>query len=640
MCGIAGFLDPSGDLAGPAMAAIATAMADRLRHRGPDDAGVWVDQQAGIALSHRRLAIVDLSTAGHQPMLSPCRRYVVSYNGEIYNHQDLRRDLEAGGTVFKGHADTETLVAACTAWGLPRTLQRLNGMYAFALWDRQERRLHLVRDRLGIKPLYWGRQQGRFFFASELKALHAHPEWSPSLDRTALASYIRFAYVPAPRCIYSGVQKLAPGTCLTINQDGTTDIDCYWNLRTIAREASAHPETLSAAEAVDAFGDLLTAAVRRQMLADVPVGAFLSGGVDSSTVVALMQQVSAAPVRSFSIGSTVDDFDEATHARRVAGHLGTEHTELYVAPDDALELIPKLPDVYDEPFADSSQLLTYLVSAMTRESVTVALSGDGGDEILAGYNRHVWAAGGYRRLARIPAGLRHAASGLLRAMPTTGLDRVTGWLPVPQFADKVQKFGGIVDIDDQAALYRRLVSQCDRPEHYLPGTEEPYGLAWDDSVATDFPDFPARMQFLDTATYLPDDILTKVDRASMAVSLEVRVPLLDHRVVEFAWRLPQSLKIRAGKGKWLLRKLLARHVPPALTERPKQGFALPLAAWLRGPLRDWGESMLSEQRLRDTGLLDIAAVRRLWQVHHSGLRNEQHGLWTLLMFQAWQERWG
>lgn len=639
MCGIAGFLDTAAGLGDDAMAAIAKAMADAIRHRGPDDAGVWTDRAPGIALAHRRLSIVDLSAAGHQPMVSPCERYVLSYNGEIYNHQDLRRDLTAGGATFKGHSDTETLVAACTAWGLEATLERLNGMFAFALWDRQQRILHLVRDRLGIKPLYWGQQNGRFFFASELKALHAHPSWTPELNPDALASYIRFAYVPSPLSIYAGVQKLGPGCHLVLAPGAPPQIDTYWDFRQLARHAAAHPEAIDENEAIDAFADLATDAVRRQLLSDVPVGAFLSGGIDSTAVVALMQQVSSGPVRSFSIGSTVADFDEAKYAKRVAAHLGTEHTELYVAPDDALEHIPNLAEFYDEPFADSSQLLTYMVAAMTRKSVTVALSGDGGDEILAGYNRHIWAANGYRRLARIPARLRHAASGLLRAIPTSSLDRMAGWLPVPQLADKVQKLGTVVDIDDQTALYRRLVSQCDQPGRYLPGAHEPQGLVWDKSVEADFPDFPTRMQFLDTATYLPDDILTKVDRASMAVSLEVRVPLLDHRLVEFAWRLPRSLKIRAGKGKWLLRQLLARHVPAELTERPKQGFALPLAQWLRGPLRDWGEDMLSEQRLAGTGILDVKAVRDLWQVHQSGRRNEQHSLWTLLMFQAWHERW-
>ncbi len=639
MCGIAGFLGPANGLGEPAMADIARAMADRIRHRGPDDAGTWTDPAAGIALAHTRLAIIDLSAAGHQPMHSPCERYVVSYNGEIYNHQDLRRDLIDGGAVFKGHSDTETLVAACTAWGVRRTLERLNGMFVFALWDRRQRVLHLVRDRLGIKPLYWGRQNGRYFFASELKALHAHPDWTPKLDRGALAAYLRFAYVPTPHSIYQDVHKLAPGGHLLLAPGAPPKIDTYWDCRALARDAAAHPLSLDDNEAVDAFADLATDAVRRQLLSDVPVGAFLSGGIDSSTVVALMQQVGSGPVRSFSIGSTVADFDEAQHAKRVAAHIGTDHTELYVAPDDALALISKLPDMYDEPFADSSQLLTHMVAAMTRQSVTVALSGDGGDEILAGYNRHIWAANGYRHLTKIPARMRHAAAGLLGAIPTSSLDRVAGALPVPQFADKMQKLSTVLHIDDQTALYRRLVSQCDDPGHYLFGAQEPQGLLWDRSVEADFPDFPTRMQFLDTATYLPDDILTKVDRASMAVGLEVRVPLLDHRLVEFAWRLPMSQKIRAGKGKWLLRQLLARHVPSAMTDRPKQGFALPLAQWLRGPLRDWGEAMLSRARLADAGILDVKSVRDLWQIHQSGKRNEQHSLWTLLMFQAWHERW-
>jgi asparagine synthase (glutamine-hydrolysing) len=642
MCGIAGLLSFDSALSRQRLHAIAGAMNTSLQHRGPDDQGIWVDADAPVALAHRRLSIVDLSPAGHQPMISADGRFVLTYNGEVYNHEEIRPDLVARGVRFRGHSDTEVMLEAFSAYGVEATVKRLIGMFAIGLWDRRERTLTLVRDRLGIKPLYWAKFGGLFLFGSELKALRACPAWTPRINRGAVATFLRHNYIPAPHTIYEGVHKLEPGAILTLPWNSEPHIERFWDARTVARAGRANPLHADDRELTDRLEDLLKDAVRRRMVADVPVGAFLSGGIDSSTVVALMQAAHAGKVKTYTIGFESAGFDEARHAAAVAQHLQTEHTELTVTAQQALDVIPRLPDFYDEPFADSSQIPTYLVSAMTRRHVTVALSGDGGDELFAGYNRYQLATRLWRALSFLPQPVRHGMSAALTGIPAARWSRLLSFLPTrllpAQAGDKLHKLATVLNLGSSGDVYRRLVTHWE-PDQLMPGVTEPKGVLWDPSVAAEFPDLLERMQFLDLVTYLPDDILTKVDRASMAVGLEARVPLLDHRVVEFAWRLPSSAKIRNGKSKWLLRQVLDRHVPRALIERPKMGFGIPLGEWLRGPLRDWAEALLSEQRLREAGLLDAARVRQHWNEHLQGHRNWQHLLWGVLMLEAWRERW-
>jgi len=639
MCGIAGFLELERRSGTQALEAVAQAMAAKLAHRGPDARGVFVDADAGVALSHTRLSIIDLSPAGAQPMVSACGRYVLTYNGEIYSAPELRPELEALGRRFRGHSDTEIIVEGIAAWGVRATVKRLIGMFAFAVFDRKERRLSLVRDRLGIKPLYWGWQNGRVVFASELKAFEALPEWRPEIDHDALASYLRFAYVPSPHSIYRGIGKLAPGSGVSIEADGKTDLWTYWSLMDVATRGRAEPLDLGAGEATDALESLLGDAVQRRLVSDVPLGAFLSGGIDSSTVAALMRARSKATVRTYSIGFAEKGYDEAPHAKAVAEHLGTEHTELYVSPEQVEGVIPALPTIYDEPFADSSQVPTYLLSKLTRQHVTVALSGDGGDELFAGYNRHRFA----RLLMETPqAAGKVLACGLGMVGPPLW-ERVFGLLPrrqrLPHPSEKIFKAAAVLREGRQGA-YRALVSAWHEPEALVKHGVELKGAVFDASLAAKLPDALDRMQYLDAATYLPDDILTKVDRASMAVALEVRVPLLDHRVVELTWRLPSRLMMRRGTSKWLLRQVLYRHVPKHLVERPKMGFTLPIGQWLRGPLRPWAEELLSERRLAAGGLLNPAPILARWRDHLDRRRDWHQSLWTVLMFQAWREARG
>ena len=648
MCGLAGLLAATGaNRSGGGLAQLARAMATELAHRGPDAEGVWSDEERGVALAHRRLAILDLSAEGQQPMLSACGRYVLVFNGEIYNHLDLREKL--GGFVWRGHSDTETLLAAVEAWGIEAALKRLTGMFAFALWNSVDRTLTLARDRLGEKPLYYGWQGDAFLFGSELKALAAHPAWHGEVDRDALALFMRYGYVPLPHSIWRGVRKLLPGSYLTISVDTPPGVlpapTFYWRAREMAvAGARSDLDDVTAANELD---EQLHRSIAGQMVADVPLGAFLSGGVDSSTIVALMQAQSARPVRTFSIGFTESDYDEAVHARAVAAHLGTEHTELYLAPSDALAVIPRLPEMFDEPFGDSSQIPTHLVAAMARRHVTVSLSGDGGDELFGGYNRYSWGREVWRRAAPLPRTLRYGIGRLITAVTPTAWDRIGGLLPQgmrqPTLGNRLHKLAGVIDAADTDELYRRLVSQHREPASLVIGGSE--ASIWADEEAAAFAaharggDFTERMMFHDLVGYMADDILTKVDRAAMACSLETRVPLLDHRLVEFAWSLPLRMKIRHGQGKWLLRQVLYRYVPQQLIERPKQGFGIPLDSWLRGPLRDWAEALLDESRLRNEGYLEASQVRRKWKEHLSGRRNWQHWLWNVLMFQAWQERW-
>jgi len=642
MCGIAGLLNFDVRPSESELRHVAQSMSSALRHRGPDDEGIWADSDAGIALAHRRLSIVDLSPAGHQPMVSSDGRYVVTYNGEFYNYQGLRSELEGRGVRFRGHSDTEIALEAFSAYGIAETIKRLIGMFSLTVWDRRDRTLVLVRDRLGIKPLYWGKFGGLFLFGSELKALRACPGWTPKVNNAAIASYLRHNYVPAPHTIYEGVHKLEPGSILTLPWNGEPRIERFWDARTVALTGLASPIEASDEELIEQLETLLKDAVKRRMVADVPVGAFLSGGVDSSTVVALMRAANAGKVKTYTIGFDIAGFDEAPHAKAVANHLQTEHTELTATAQDALDVIPRLPDLYDEPFADSSQIPTYLVSALTRKHVTVALSGDGGDELFAGYNRYRFANRTWGAMSRLPHGVRKGISAALTGLSPAQWSRVLAAIPAryrpPQLGDKLHKFASVLTLDSADDVYRQLISHW-QPLEAIPNVVEPKGLLWDPTVADQIPGLTDRMQFLDLVTYLPDDILTKVDRASMAVGLEARVPLLDHRVVEFAWRLPQSMKIRNGTGRWLLRQVLYRHVPQQLIERPKMGFGIPLDHWLRGPLREWAESLLAEQRLGETGLLNVRHIRERWAEHLSGHRNWQHHLWSVLMFEAWRDRW-
>ena len=643
MCGITGFLSRHELDASQAHDTV-IAMADTIAYRGPDDAGAWVDPAAGIALGHRRLSIVDLSPNGHQPMASESGRWVISFNGEIYNFVELRKELEGLGHRFRGHCDTEVLLAGVEQWGVHKALERFNGMFAFALWDRQDRVLHLSRDRAGEKPLYYGWMGDTLVFGSELKSLRRHPAFRPEIDRDALVLFLCYAYIPAPYSIYRGVSKLIPGTVLSFTAAGqrTAQPVPYWSAKDVVESATTNPFRGTPDEAVEQLDALLRDAVRMRMIADVPLGAFLSGGIDSSTVVAVMQAESTRPVKTFTIGFDEEGYNEAQHAAKVAKHLGTEHTELYVTPTEAMTVIPRLPTMYDEPFADSSQIPTHLVSALARREVTVSLSGDAGDELFGGYNRHTWGARIWRRVGWMPRPARHAvAAGLNAVSPGTWKALFKAFGPVLPSGvrtrhDAVHKLARVLGAKSSDALYTGLASQWSVPEAVVVGaTAVPPTIISDAGAWPSVQDFAHKMMFLDLVTYLPDDILAKVDRAAMAVSLETRLPLLDPRVIEFAWRLPLSMKVRGTVGKWMLRQVLYRYVPRALVERPKMGFGVPIGVWLRGPLRDWAEGLLDESRLRAEGFFDPRPVRARWAEHNSRAFDRQNDLWNVLMFQAW-----
>ena len=622
-------------------------MAAALQHRGPDDGGAWADADAGVVLSMRRLAILDLSPAGHQPMQSDTGRYVIVFNGEIYNCEDLRLELlsQVPELMFRGHSDTEVMLAAFECWGVRDSLRRFNGMFAFGLWDRQDRTLTLARDRFGEKPLFYAIVGGTLSFASELKALRAHPQFSGDIDLGAVALYLRHNCIPAPYCIYNNTLKLPPATMLTVSaSDLTANPQPYWSLREVAECGIADPFRGSERDAIEILDALLRNAVKIRMYSDVPLGAFLSGGIDSSTVVSLMQVQSSIPVRTFSIGFRESDYNEACDAAQVARHLRTDHTEFYVTPEEAMEVVLRLPQIYDEPFADSSQIPTFLVSRLARQHVTVSLSGDGGDEMFGGYNRHIWGGGLWRKLRPFPRSARRlGAAGIMavsperwdrlfstfhRVLPRAWRQRVPGY--------KLHKLASVMGSPDVHGMYYRLASHWFEPEAIVPGAREPLTLITSSDLAY-LPTAAEQMMYLDAVTYLPDDILVKLDRATMAVSLEGRAPFLDHRVAEFAWRLPLTLRIREGVGKWILRQVLNRYVPRELVERPKFGFGIPLGSWLRGPLRDWAEALLDEGRLRREGFFDPQPIRRIWQQHLSGRRSWEFHLWDVLMFQAWLE---
>jgi asparagine synthase (glutamine-hydrolysing) len=638
MCGFAGILG----IFKAEQRQSAQAMASAISHRGPDDSGVWVDKVAGIALTHRRLSIVDLSPAGHQPMVSASGRYVLAFNGEIYNHLELRAELPA--TAWRGHSDTETLLAGIEAWGLPATLNKSVGMFAFALWDRQTVTLTLARDRIGEKPLYYGWQVGAgeraFLFGSELKALKAHPAFETHINRDALCLLMRHNYIPAPYSIYQGIAKLEPGCILSVSLARPEPlVSRYWDAVEVARAGVAQPFAGTVSEAVDALEVLAKNAVRLQMAADVPLGAFLSGGVDSSTVVALMQTQSSRPVKTFTIGFKEEAYNEAVHAKAVARHLGTDHTELYVTPAQAMGVIPRLPALYCEPFADSSQIPTFLVSQLARQHVTVSLSGDAGDELFCGYNRYQMTQALWRKLAHIPAPMRAMVAKGITALSPATWDFLAKLIPsgnrLTNPGDKMHKGAGVLASTTADELYLGLVSHLHNPADWVIGGSEPTTRLTGSHPELRGLGVVERMMALDTVSYLPDDILVKVDRASMGASLEGRMPFLDHRMVEFAWRLPLAYKLRDGQSKWALRQVLYRHVPRKLIERPKMGFGIPLHDWLRGPLRPWAEELLDEARLHREGYFHPAPIRRIWSEHLSGQRNWMALLWNVLMFQAW-----
>jgi asparagine synthase (glutamine-hydrolysing) len=647
MCGITGFVSSQSLVADDAQAIVGR-MTASLAHRGPNAVGAWVDAAGGVALGHRRLAIIDLTEAGNQPMHTRDGRWVITYNGEIYNFMELRTELEALGEKFAGGSDTEVLLVALARWGVAATLPRLNGMFAFAVWDRQQRQLWLARDRFGEKPLYYSYQDGVLYFGSELKSLVAHPSFRREIDQGSLSLFIRLNYVPAPYCIFKKVSKLRAAHLLCFTPGRPPgEPEAYWRLRDLAEHRERLDIDPESPAMVDLVDSQLRRAVRQRMVADVPLGAFLSGGIDSSAIVALMQVQSPRPIKTFTIGFWETGYNEAEDASRVARHLGTEHHELYLSSVECLDVITRLPDLYDEPFADSSQIPTTLVSEFTSRHVTVALSGDAGDEFWGGYNRYMWSKRLWPRLQRMPQGIRHRLARTIHRRSPSDWDRifhltnhmVPSRLRVRGGGEKLHKLAAAMEARSPDELYCSLVSQWQRPEDVLLQNGEPPYLA--DQIRDVPPGlhYVERMMYLDMMTYMTGDILCKVDRASMSTSLEARVPFLDNDVVKLAWNLPISSRIYKGVGKWPLRQVLKRYVPEELFNRPKMGFGIPIVDWLRGPLREWAEEMLSERRLRDGGFFNVQTVRTYWSDHLSGRRNVQHALWSVLMFEAWRKRW-
>jgi asparagine synthase (glutamine-hydrolysing) len=642
MCGISGIWERNG-CSLQHLKRRASAMTQTLSHRGPDDTGVWLSKQASIAFGQRRLAIIDLSPMGHQPMVSASGQYAITFNGEIYNFRELRAELERCGVRFRGHSDTEVIVEGFAQWGVKSTIARLNGMFAIAAWDAGERQLFLARDRMGEKPLYWAIFDGLVLFGSELKALRAHPGWKPSLNRGAIAAFLRHGYVPGPFTIYEDVYKLPPAGFVKIASGGGPEVGAYWDLAGVVSQGQRNTLRADEEGLVDELEALLHDAVSRRMIADVPLGAFLSGGHDSSTVVALMQKASLGPVRTFTISFENPAFDEAKHAEAVARHLGTDHTTFPVSGADALDVVPKLAEMYDEPFADSSQIPTHIVSALTRKRVTVALSGDGGDELFSGYDRYQWTENLWRPKAKMPLALRRLVSSSICVVPASTYNSIARYVPyfrrVPRVGQKAHRLAQRLSVSSIDSMYYHAISHHQNPETLVKGSQEVRTACWGQAPRVLLPDPVDRMRYLDMCTYLPDDILTKVDRASLAVALEVRVPFLDHRLVEWVWRLPSFQNARARRPKHLLRRVIARYVPDRLVERPKMGFGVPLADWLRGPLRNWAEDLMNEGCLSADDIFDVDAIRTLWAEFLSGDNARYFLIWNILMFQAWHRRW-
>lgn len=650
MCGIVGFRqNPSSNID---IRGCITQMNDALYHRGPDAGDSWLDDTMGLALGHRRLAILELSPAGAQPMHSTCGRYAVVFNGEIYNHLQLRKQLNQEGFLleWKGHSDTETMLACFVAWGIERTLQSMIGMFAIALWDKQTKLLTLAKDRMGEKPLYWGWQGESLFFSSELKALKAHPTFKADIDRDSITLLLRHNCIPAPYSIYKDIEKLPPGCWLQLplakmHVARTVRPKTYWSFNNVVETGLENPFTGSSEQATDVLESALMESIAGQMQSDVPLGAFLSGGIDSSTVVALMQAQSERPIKTFTIGFDEKGYDEAIHAKEVATHIGTEHTELYITPKDALSVIPKLSSIYCEPFSDSSQIPTFLVSQLASQHVKVALSGDGGDELFGGYNRYLMAQQVWNKNRKLPRPMRRLASTTLTAFAPKSWDAMFTTLnpilpkrlQLSAPGDKAHKLAGVLNIDSEQEFYQSLTSHWHKPEQLVIGATEPKTLISDIDCWPKTDSFQHAMMAMDAQTYMADDILVKVDRAAMANSLETRVPMLDHRIVELAWKMPLDYKIRHGEGKWLLKQVLFRHMPRQLIERPKMGFSIPLHDWLRGSLRDWAEALLDEKLLIQQGYFHPTPIRMMWKEHLSGKYNHQNQLWNILMFQAWLE---
>jgi len=648
MCGVAGLV--GGNFSPEGFESTLRCMGDTLTHRGPDDSGIWFDCRSGVGLVHRRLSILDLSAAGHQPMISASGRFVIAFNGEIYNHLEIRRLVESSyyKVEWRGRSDTETLLAGFDALGIEDTLRRSVGMFAIAVWDRETHTLSLAIDRMGEKPLYYGYTRKALVFGSELQALLEAPDFPRRINREAVALLLRHNYVPAPYTIYEGVAKLSPGTILEFSKCAITKRNCprtssYWSAKEAALAGVAQPLNFSSdSEAADRLEAELQVSVTGQMVADVPIGAFLSGGIDSSLVVAIMRKQANRPVKTFTIGFHEDGYDEAVFAKKVASYLGTEHTELYVSPQEALDVIPKLPEIYSEPFSDSTQIPNFLVSRLARQQVTVSLSGDGGDELFGGYDRYSLTMRLWGKMERFPLTLRVAAARTVQSIPAVAWN--TLYAPFRSFfpreyrwtapGDKLHKGAALLHFETGLKLYHHIMSHCS-PAALVLGLDEP-SIEFTQSTPH-LPSLAEQMMLLDTLTYLPHDIFVKVDRAAMATSLETRAPLVDHRLYEFAWRLPLHYKIRGGVGKWLLRQVLYRHVPQELIDRPKKGFSVPIGSWLRGPLRDWAEGLLDETRLRAEGCFNPVPIRQVWLEHLSGIRNWEHQLWNVLMFQAWYE---
>jgi asparagine synthase (glutamine-hydrolysing) len=631
MCGFAGFLEFAPARPLDESERLVGQMTDRLTHRGPDDLGHWINESGTVALGHRRLSILDTSLHGHQPMTSPCGRFVLAYNGEVYNHFQLRGQLKQSGAMFRGQSDTETIVAAFSEWGIASTIKRCTGMFAMAVWDTHEQSLTLVRDRLGIKPLYYGLSNGSFLFGSELKALRIHPAFNAELNRGAISRFLQHSYVPTPHTVYSSFRKLTAGSSLTIpaskkltSNAELPPVEIWWDAKSVAQRALANPVSDSRETTVERLDEILTEAVRHRMLSDVPLGAFLSGGIDSSLVCALMQKQSNRPIQTFTIGFEEASYNEADHAKKIAEHLGTDHTEYYVTPNEARDVIPRLPEMYDEPFADSSQIPTFLISQLARQHVTVALSGDGGDELFGGYNRYFHIRDRWQQLSRIPG--RKLVSKMLA---------VPGNLLAGRWRDRFLYRAKLLGMNSAGSLYQNANLHWPPTGNLVLNSADADSTYWNQDAWLQTGNPIEEWMWLDSVTYLPDDILTKVDRASMAVSLEVRVPVIDHRVFELAWSLPFDSKVRANAGKLILQDVLSRYVPRAMFERPKMGFGVPIGDWLRGPLRDWAESLLDERRLRDQGLLNPEPIRRKWLEHLSGTTDWHYHLWDVLMLQAW-----
>lgn len=646
MCGIAGFIDSKGinfDYANE----IGKAMGKAIQHRGPDDSGIWIDKDNGLTLVHQRLSIIELSQSGHQPMISASGRYILCFNGEIYNHKDLRIELDKQGKspAWQGNSDTETILACIEAYGLKKTLQKLIGMFAIAIWDKFKKEIFLARDRVGEKPLYYGSYGELLLFGSELKALRAHPKFIPKINRDALCLFLRHNCIPQPYSIYEGIKKLPPGHFVNLKKDAVPKK--YWSLNDSITSAKLIPFKETEIDSLNALDKLLLLSVKGQMQADVPLGAFLSGGVDSSLILALMQEQSSLPIESFTIGFENKEFNEAPFAMEVAKYLGAQHNELYVSSQTARDVIPNLPKIYDEPFSDSSQIPTFLVSQMAQKQVKVCLSGDGGDEIFGGYNRYTWGNSFLSKQMKIPKPFRTFASKLIMSVSPSIWNKLLApasylspqKLKYTNVGDKLHKLASILNSSSFEEFYCKLISHWNFPESIVIGGKEPETFVNMKTASNDVSNVE-QMMFYDMLMYLPDDILVKTDRAAMAVSLETRAPFLDHRVIDLASRLPLHMKIRGGTNKWCLRELLYRRVPKKLIERPKMGFGVPIGDWLRGPLHDWAENLLEEKKMIQSGYFQNVEIQKKWREHLSGEKNWHYYLWDILMFESWREEQG